>query len=224
MTDLYPLTQEQRAKDLGRLRRWLRTLVSAPHNYLILDSETTGLKDCEIVELAVIDLEGTPLLNQRFKPKGEISKGASHCHGISLDDLGGCPTFPELFPLVLEIIDSKELIIYNAEFDLSAIASSLKHWGIPYELNLKYHCLMRRYATFVGDWSQKHNSYIWKRLKGNHTALGDCYRALELIREMSSTLLPDKGADKAFKPVVAAPYHSHYFPYSVMGDAWEIPF
>ena len=40
-----------------------RAVLKDPNNYVILDTETTGLYPCEIVQIAILDLSGKTLLN-----------------------------------------------------------------------------------------------------------------------------------------------------------------
>jgi hypothetical protein len=79
--------------------RWAQEILRTPQHWRILDTETTGLDDRDrIVEIAVVDLAGTSLLNTLIKPTGEwfMSPGAEAVHGITPDELEEAPTFPEV--------------------------------------------------------------------------------------------------------------------------------
>src|SRR5690606_33823093 len=52
-------------------------------NVVILDTETTGLYDAEIVEIAVIDLGGNILMNTLVRPKNPIPAEVTAIHGIN---------------------------------------------------------------------------------------------------------------------------------------------
>lgn len=59
-------------EDVVRVVRWAKGVFKNPKDWLILDTETTGLDSRDrIVEIAVIDLSGVVLLNTLVKPTGE---------------------------------------------------------------------------------------------------------------------------------------------------------
>lgn len=157
--------------------------ILADKNAVILDTETTDL-DGEIIDIAIINMRCEVLFNQRIKPLGEISPGAYAVHGISLDDLKDEPTFPDVYPQLVELLKGKTVVIYNKAFDrpiLNGDCSRHKLKKIPF----KSQCAMLMYAQFVGEWSNYHEDYRWQKLwGGDHTALGDCKATLKVIQEM----------------------------------------
>jgi DNA polymerase III alpha subunit (gram-positive type) len=67
--------------------KWARQQL-ALDNWVILDTETTGLYDAEIVEIAVVDPLGEALLNTLVKPTIPIPTEVIEIHGIT--DEGDC--------------------------------------------------------------------------------------------------------------------------------------
>jgi DNA polymerase-3 subunit epsilon len=157
--------------------------IQADQNAVILDTETTDL-DGEIIEIAIINMTGEVLFNQRIKPLSDISPGAYAVHGISLDDLKDEPQFPDVYPQLVELLKGKTVVIYNAVFDKTILQQDcLRHKlkGIPFRAE----CAMLVYSQFVGEWSNYHEDYRWQKLwGGDHTALGDCKATLKVIQEM----------------------------------------
>jgi DNA polymerase-3 subunit epsilon len=147
---------------------------------VILDTETTDLYG-EIIEIAVIDLEGNVLLNQRIKPVGVIAAGAEAIHGISLNDLVDCPTFPEVYEQIKKVIEQKIVVIYNAAFDRARLHDDCERHGLEY-IKFGYDCAMNWYAQWYGDWSRKYEDYKWQPLNGGHDALGDCRATLAVVK------------------------------------------
>src|SRR5690606_105710 len=103
----------------NQFKRW------AKEDFVILDTETTGLSDDdEIIEIAIIDRNGHVLLNTLIKPINPISEQAKEIHGISNEDVKNAPYWKEVWKHVLSIIEGKKILIYNAEFDLKMIRNS----------------------------------------------------------------------------------------------------
>ena len=168
-------------EDRHRAMKWASHTMTLD-DVVILDTETTDFHG-EIIEIAIIDLQGNVILDQRIKPQGDISPGAQAVHGISLDDLKDCSTFPEVYEQIKEAIEQQIVVIYNAAFDRARLADDCKRHGLE-SIKYEYDCAMEWYAQYYGDWSGYHDSYRWQPLNGGHSALSDCQATLDLIREM----------------------------------------
>ena len=193
------------------LRQRLAAIYQKKKDYLFLDTETTGLGNCQIIELAIIDLMGNTLINTRLNPTGDISDVATKIHGISKEDLKLSPTLPNIWAKFQEVTEGKIVLIYNADFDLNALASSLKAWKMKSLLSVRYDCVMMMYSKFVGEPGKYAGSHKWQKLPGgNHTALGDCQATLAVIKKMWRGLDADNYVLKA-RPI-AAKFEYQYVP------------
>lgn len=164
--------------------KWAHDVLAEPDKYCVLDSETTDFYG-ELIELGILSLTGDVLLNQRVKPVGEMSEGAFAVHGISLEMLANEPSFPEVYPRILEAIGDKTLIIYKASFDMGILWGDCHRHGLP-KIKNDSECAMHAYAAFVGDWSNYWGNYKWQRLPGgDHSAIGDCRATLNVLRRMA---------------------------------------
>lgn len=152
-------------------------------DFVILDTETTDLHG-EIIEIAVIDQDGNTLLDQRIKPQEDISEGAYRVHGISLDDLKDCPTFPDVYQSIVDAVAGKPVIIYNADYDERCIRQDCKRHDLE-PIKLETACAMLWYSQWYGDWSRYHDDYKWQPLNGTHGALGDCKATLAVLQKMA---------------------------------------
>ena len=168
--------------------RWARRVLRS-NSYVILDTETTGLgENDEIIQMAIIDARGNVLLNENVLPtkRKRIPRDATRIHGLKMDDLQGCPTFSQLRKPLKKAIRHRTIVTYNAKFDMRLYAQSFKLAG-GFEPKGAWECVMLTYAMFVGDWNDYHGDYRWHKLKGgDHSALGDCFATLEVIRQMAS--------------------------------------
>ena len=97
---------------------WAWNLINENNNWVVLDSETTGLDDeDEIIDLAIISRHGSTMFNSLIKPTCPVSEGARAVHHISDEMLADAPTFAEVYPRIQEILSGKTVIIYNKNFD-----------------------------------------------------------------------------------------------------------
>lgn len=174
--------------------------VAARDNFVILDTETTGLRDGEICQIAIIDHTGKTLLNQLVKPVHPIPADAQRIHGIGNDQVKGAPGWADVAPRVKELLTGKDVIVYNAVYDRKMMHKSAEHAGMPkidWKAISPWYCAMEAYAEYHGDWNDYHQSYRWQRLsvaaercgvqvKNAHDALGDCLMTLGVVRHMQN--------------------------------------
>jgi DNA polymerase III subunit epsilon len=162
-------------------------------DWIVLDTETTGLKNPEIIEIAIADSRGKPLLNSLCKPLGTIHADASKCHQLYDADVAEAPNFRDLYPQIAEIFnDHRLLLIYNADFDTRVLRNMCDLHLLPQLKLPAVDCVMRAYAQWVGEWSEKRQTFKWQKLEGgNHRALGDCIATINTIRRMAG-LPPEK--------------------------------
>lgn len=171
--------------------RWAKAIFEAPECWRVLDTETTGL-DCRdrVVEIAVVGLNGTPLLNTLVKPTDEwfMSPEAQAVHGITVDELESAPTFSEIYSELAEVLKGCNLLTYGADFDARMMSGELSRAGLPpLVASERWHCLMDNYAAWCGEWSYYWGNYRWQALGGSHRALGDCLVALARLREIAES-------------------------------------
>ncbi len=175
---------------------WARNVL-ADNNWCILDTETTDLKKAEICQIAIITPENE--WQSFVKPTTPISQEAIEIHGITNDVVKNAPDFDQVFLSLMRKIGGRDLIIYNADFDLRAIKNSMKAHRIQLAFPTSdrrqcriftnggsIHCAMLWYSQWVGDWNDYHGNYKWQPLPGgDHSALGDCKATLEVIKTMA---------------------------------------
>ena len=158
----------------------LRAINLLDSNPVVFDTETTGLTDAEIVEIAAIDCSGAVLIDTLVKPVGSISEDAYHVHGIGGSSLSAAPTIAEIMPQIHEAFAGRTVTSYNLDFDSAMIRQSCakrhKEAWKGYEwlkASIKQaDCIMELYAQWYGDWNSYHGSYTWKALGGAGKALG----------------------------------------------------
>ena len=164
---------------------------------LILDTETTGLdfdKD-RIVEIACLELIDDVFSGEKFhnyySPENIIiSKQSEEIHGLSNDFLKKYKSFESEIQSFLEFIGNSQLIIHNAQFDLSMINNALKRIGkkrIPEEQTLCTLELSKK--KFPG--SKNNLNALCRRFgisleeREKHSAITDCFLLLQVFQELN---------------------------------------
>jgi DNA polymerase-3 subunit epsilon len=117
---------------------------------LYLDTATTGLNssnDDKLVEIAILEQTGEILLNTLINPERNIPKIASNIHGITNNVVSDSPTFEQLWPQIKKLIDGKDVVMYNAKYDVQFFPNSLSNAR-------SINCAMLEYAERInqGRW------------------------------------------------------------------------
>lgn len=141
----------------GRRRRGLRDAAGAflarlfEDDFVVVDTETTGLgRGDEVIELGVVAADGRTLLQTLVYPRsGAVPSGATHIHGLTLDDLEGAPTWPQVLPELRELLAGRRVLAWNAPFDERMLQQSSRLWRVGHGLPA-FECAMRAYALARG--------------------------------------------------------------------------
>ncbi len=172
-------------KDLQEAKDWASSFIHGEEKYFILDTETTGLDDAEIIDICVMTRYGQPLLNTLVKPSIPIPPVATHIHGITDQMVADAPTFPDIYPKLKQLIEGKKVIIYNEAFDCNIIRYCCELHNLP-PIRFYSSCAMLWYAQYYGDWHDYYGNYKWQKLPGGgeHRALADCQAVYRLLQKM----------------------------------------
>lgn len=203
-------------KDYNEAVRWARHVVQHAEQYVIIDTETTGLKNNDvIVQIGILSLQGEELLNQLIKPgkRKTIPKRATEIHGISTDMIKDSPRLLDIMPQIKALLKGKKLIYYNKDYDTSRIVESLyqdeRHRNPENcEIFERGECAMEYYAQYVGKWNDYHYDYTWQKLPNKrddaHQAISDCKATSDLIFQMAgSDILLEDGVSITKEALVA---------------------
>lgn len=174
-----------------RIRETASAALADP-NAVILDTETTDLYGY-VMQIAVIDMAGTVLLDTLVNPQATIEPGAFAVHQISAEMAAGAPTFAQILPKLQTALFFKKVWIYNAAFDTAILDNEYSRIGRSPNASVrrwlsvrKWECAMELYAEWVGDWSEYHGNYRWQPLPGgDHSAVGDARATLAILKRMA---------------------------------------
>lgn len=165
-----------------------------------LDTETTGTGEMDtIVEIAIVDHDGSVLLDTLVKPVGKIPLDAYRIHGISNEMVANAPPWSQVWNDVYKILSNRVVAIYNADFDIRLMQQTHRlnwmKWSDP--PGTEYVCLMKLYAQFYGKPHPSRGGYQWQSLEeagrqagitlpNTHRAKDDTLLTRELLLYMAS--------------------------------------
>ena len=169
----------------------IRLLTDGP--YVVLDTETTGLVDPEIVAVAVISDAAEPLVNELVRPAKPIEPEASRITGIDEATVHEKLEFPEIEPRLTGAIASRRVCIYNASFDLTALRNTYARYDLPLP-RFDPWCVMKWFARVFGVWNEERGDYAWQSLSraaeyfnvkqaAAHDALDDALTTWRILQE-----------------------------------------
>ena len=114
---------------------------SAARRQVVLDTETTGLDVAgghRMIEIGCVEMTDRRLTGNNFhhylQPDRKVDPGAAEVHGITDDQLVGCPRFPEIMDELAGYLEGAELLIHNATFDVGFIEMEFERAGRPVKL------------------------------------------------------------------------------------------
>lgn len=167
---------------------------------VFIDTETTGLDSrSEIIEIVVVDSDGSTLLNTMVKPRSPIPQDATRIHGITDEMVSNAPRWIILWEQVRGLFFNQTLAIYNAEFDLRMIEQTNRLNGIPsWRPGSVPVDIMKIYADYRSVWDPYHNSNKIFKLEeagqhfripipNSHRALDDTKLARELLLRIAES-------------------------------------
>lgn len=162
---------------------------------IVFDCETTGLNPAtdHIVELCLIRVEPTGERTERtirFRPADSqghtvhIPEATTAVHGISDDDVAGCPTFKEMAAELAALFEGCDLAGFNSNrFDVPILVEEFLRAGIALDLSHTrlidvqniYHKMEPRTL------SAAYRFYCGRELTDAHSANGDTRATLDVL-------------------------------------------
>ena len=161
------------------------------HDFLVLDTETTGLNKPELVSIGIIDNNGVVLMDELVRPAKPIEPGASRITGITNEAVVDRPEFPAIYERLKEAISGKLVVIYNSAYDLKVLRNTCNRYNLAMP-PIEAWCAMEWFAKVYGHWDNYRGNYTWQKLStaagyfaveqhDAHNALSDCITTLRVI-------------------------------------------
>jgi DNA polymerase III subunit epsilon len=160
--------------------------------FVLIDLETTGLPSygkVEMIEISILDHEGTVLLDTLVKPRWPIPSGASRVNNIYDTDVIDSPSFEQVYPELRQYLHEARAVAYNAPFEQQIIRTVVQRHQLP-AIQSEWWCAMRGYATFQ---RQRRNTKLVNACQREgipvhnaHRAVDDCRLTLALMRKIAA--------------------------------------
>ncbi len=165
---------------------WAKSVL-ADSQAIILCTKTTGHDSAsEVIQLVIMRVDGTVLLDQLIHSQAPIPDEASMLHHITNQTVTGQPAWPELHDQVEQILQAASLVImYNAESETRFLTQTARRYNLTLP-HFQANCAMELYAQYYGEWSDYYNAFRWQKLVGGQSALADSQAILGLLREMAN--------------------------------------
>lgn len=165
---------------------------------LSLDLETTGPDICvdRIVEIALIlDAPGKRhVTTTRVNPGVPIPPAATKVHGITDDDVRGCPTLAAVIPAIVEHMNDADVVAgFNVRrFDLPMLEVELMRHGftgpMPWDGKTVLDGMEIHRWFMPGTLAGVYRFWCGKDLQGAHGAMADAAAVLEILNaQVNST-------------------------------------
>jgi DNA polymerase III epsilon subunit-like protein len=120
---------------------------------LFLHCKTTGAAELsEVVEIAILDSSGKPLLDELVKPKRHIRPNATEEHGVTDEMVDFAPRWAEILPMVEELLVGKKVCVYDPASELQALQNSYQNIHQRWVLDASnFYSLMDMFSRYKNE-------------------------------------------------------------------------
>jgi DNA polymerase III epsilon subunit-like protein len=146
-----------------RVSPWEEVRAFARQPFVVLDTETTGLVDPEMVSVAVVSRSGQPLVHRLVKPGKPIEPDASRITGLDAAAVADALSFPAIEPELTAALSGRRVAIYNADYDAAVLRNAYARHRVPLPRYEPW-CVMTWFARLFGEWDARHGDFVWKPL------------------------------------------------------------
>ena len=137
--------------------------------------------------------------------------------------MADAPSWDEVYPLVGRILDSHgPVVVYNADFDRRVLSQTNALYGLP-DFDADWHCSMRRFAAYVGEWHERYETWRWHKLMTaldmvggqvpnvQHRALQDTEASRQIVIAMADGVEPTKTTRMRSPAVIPAEFREREY-------------
>ncbi|MBV1959958.1 MAG: 3'-5' exonuclease [Pseudomonadales bacterium] len=121
----------------SQYNEWLWIFTQLPNDYIVLDTETTGLADengqPDIVTLGITVVRNREIAESvefETRPQRPISEEAQTVHGISNEQAAKFESFQSQWSQIADYLKGQLIVIHNASFDWPILLDHVARYGL----------------------------------------------------------------------------------------------
>ncbi len=169
---------------------------------MVLDTETTGFNQPQVIEIAYQMLDGElieskdGLFCQRFNPSKDIEEGALKVHGITKESLIGLPQSNALLEHAPNILSVEYIIGHYIKYDINAINQSVETQQVFKTIctkRLAYEVLKGEKSYSLVNLCRSLNLVDDSIIEHAHSADADVFMTTKLLQHIAKTLENQSG-------------------------------
>jgi len=116
--------------------------------------------EAEVVEFALIESDGSALLDELVRPKREIDPEMTKVHGISNDIARYAPPWGDVWSQAKKLISGRMIGVFELEARLSWMRHSHTTGFLRWDPDpAKFFCIQKLHAEYHNDWDRSKNNY-----------------------------------------------------------------
>lgn len=141
---------------------------------VFIDTETTGFSPEDVViEIGVVNLTGDILFETLIKPPIPIPPDSISVHGITEEMVDSAPSWKDIWGDLRGVLEGRFVGMYNQDFDLRMLKQTHRRYWFDWPMDDRYFfCVMKLYAAFYGELSQRGRGYRFHKLEAAGLACG----------------------------------------------------
>lgn len=186
-----------------------KTLLDAallnPSEYVILDTETTGIEyDDEVIQLTCLDVAGNVLYDGYFNPTKTSHWAAAKKHKLSKYFLAKQPEWRDEWPKISSLLQGKTILAHNSDFDQRLIQQTCQRYELEPNLDLTFICTMPFVKALTGENTLEKalDALDYKTgITTLHNARTDCFMLLKVLLPKQELFVLQEKAESLFERV-----------------------
>lgn len=186
--NMYIKAALDRFDERERAAAWARWMLAEPTVVINIDGNGRDIYN-EAVKIAVMAIDGRPLLDTLVRPEFPISEDATEVHGITNEMVAKAPTFRQVAPRLARLVCGRPVVAYDAAYHRDTLeycwSQCFRHGQYPQGI-FQVGCAMLAYAPFrcTGDLCRRFETH--SPLDSCRGAYGACFEVIALLKHMAA--------------------------------------
>lgn len=150
-------------------------------DFAAIDFETANGSRSSVCSVGVVIVKNREVVDRFYSliyPEPDFfTYWTTQVHGLTIDDVEGAPTFPDVWRQIAPKIEGLPLVAHNSPFDEGCLKAAFRTYGMDYP-GYRFYCTCRASRTKLGKLLPNHqlqtvSAYCGYDLTKHHHALAD---------------------------------------------------